>query len=172
MCVADTLRCGLICGHKTYTSKARWLPSGWKLLALAYVCGLTLFALRHNLIGIDVNSRLVDRALLGPLRAFNFACIAFLVCLARGQMAKFIAWRGFAFLSRHSLQVYAFHLVPLYVVAVLIQDMAYLPFWAQMLAVAFCILSLFGIALLAKSFKDFRVRILAKRRVGCDGPAS
>jgi hypothetical protein len=155
---------GLICGHKTYTCKTRWLPTDWKLPAVAYVFALILFALRHNLLGMNVNYRLTDRALLGPLRLLNFACITFLICSARGLIEKCIAWRGFALLSRHSLQVFAFHLFPFYIVAVLVGSRTYLPVWAQLLAIGFCIISLFVIALLAKLFKDARLRLFTKRQ--------
>ena len=157
---------GLICGHKTYTSKTRWLPAGWKLPALTYVFAVALFALRQNLVGINVNYRLVDRSSLGPLRLFNFACVTFLICSGRGVIEKLIAWRGFALLSRHSLQVFAFHLFPFYFLAVFMGSRRYLPVWAQVLAVGFCIVSLFGIAVLARLFKDARLRIFSKRQVG------
>ena len=162
---------GLICGHKTFTSKTHWLPAGWKLPAVAYVCFLVLFGMRHNLIGINVNYRLVDRALMGPLRLFDFACITFLVCRARGWMEKFIGWKGFALLSKHSLQVFAFHVFPLYLVAVFMGNRTSLPVWAQLLAAVFCMLSLFQIALLAKLFKAGSLRFFGKRQVGCALPA-
>jgi hypothetical protein len=162
---------GLICGHKTYTSKTHWLPAGWKLPAMAYICFVVLFAMRHNLIGINVHYRLVDRALMGPLRLFDFACIAYLVCSARGWMERLIGWRGFAFLSRHSLQVFAFHVFPLYLVAVLMGNRTSVPVWAQLLAVVFCIMSLFQIALLAKLFTSASLRFFGKRQVGSALPA-
>jgi hypothetical protein len=155
---------GLISGHKTFTAKGRWLSTGWKLPALAYVIALAFFALRHNLVGISVNYRLVDRASLGLLRLLDFACVTFLVCCGRRWIEPLIGWRGFAFLSRHSLQVFAFHLFPFYFVAVVMGSRTYLPVWAQLLAVGFCIVSLFGIALLAKLFKDARRRVFGKRQ--------
>jgi hypothetical protein len=157
---------GLICGHKTCSTKTRWLPTGWKWPALAYAFALSLFALRHDLVGINVNSRLIDRTGLGPLRLFNFACITFLICSGRGLIEKLIAWRGFALLSKHSLQVFAFHLFPLYFVAIFMGSRTYIPIWAQLLAVLFCLTSLFQIAFLAKLFKDVRLRLLGKRQVG------
>ena len=161
---------GLICGHKTYTSKTRWLPTDWKLPWLAYVCVLVLFAMRHNLLGININYRLVDRALMGPLRLFDFACITYIVCGARRWMEKCLAWRGFALLSKHSLQLFAFHVFPLYLVGVFMGNRTSLPIWAQLLAAVFCILSLFQIALLTKQFKA-SLRFFGKRHVGSAVPA-
>jgi hypothetical protein len=144
---------GLICGHKTYTADGSWLPAGWTLPVLAYILALAFFAFRHDLWGIRLNERWVGRSNLGPLRLLNMACLIFLVCKARGQIEKLIAWKGFAFLSKHSLQVFAFHLFPLYFVAIAFGTRMSVPTWAQVIAMGFGILGLFQIAFVSQLVK-------------------
>jgi len=144
---------GLICGHKTYTSHSRWLPTGWTLPVLACVLALAFFSFRHDLWGIHLNKRWVGRSNLGPLRLLNIACLIFLVCKVRRQTEKYIAWKGFAFLSKHSLQVFAFHLFPLYVLGIVFGARMSVPIWEQVIAMGFGILGLFQIAFISQLVK-------------------
>ena len=146
---------GLICGHKTYTANGPWLSRSWKLPLLAYLVALTFFLLRHDFLGINVNTRLVDRSCLGPLRLLDFFCVVFLLCKGRRQIEEYIAWKGFSFLSRNSLQVFAFHLLPIYFAALVVENKVPLPILTQLLVIIFCIASLFQIALFTQMFKGF-----------------
>lgn len=146
---------GLICGHKTYASKTPWLPAGWMLPVLAYALALALFSFRHDLWGIHLGERWVGRSALGPLRLLNIACLVFLICKARGLIEKYIAWKGFAFLSRHSLQVFAFHLFPFYLVGLVLWTGISIPTWAKLIAMGICVLGLFLIAFVSQLIKGW-----------------
>jgi len=147
---------GLLCGHKTYVTQGPWLATNLRLAMVAYILAAFFFCLRHGLLEIKVNESLVGRSSLGPLRLVNFTCVVFLIARARGVLGQFIAWRGFAFLSQHSLQVFAFHLIPVYFVGLVLGKRTSLPPSWQWLVVMFCIFSLFLIAFLAYCHKNFR----------------
>ena len=149
---------GLMCGYKTYAAGGQWLPHGWKLPALAYLIVSILFMMRHGVFDWTPPYQLTTRLTLGPLRLLNFFAAVFLLCKIRPLVEKWIAWRGFAFLSKHSLQVFAFHLFPVYLAALVIGDRISLPWWGQLLFVLFCLAGLFYIAFLAQFFKRLQGR--------------
>jgi hypothetical protein len=146
---------GLVGGHKTCISNRHWLSQGWGLPMLASVTVCVLFLFRHHWLAFSMNPRWIERATVAPIRLLNFYCIILLLSKFRPQIQKFIAWRGFAFLSRHSLQVFAFHLFPIYIVAlVLVGGRPILPIWLQLLTVSFCIAGLFVIATITQYAKS------------------
>jgi hypothetical protein len=148
---------GMICGHRTYRVNRPWLPKNATLAFAAYFTAIIFFAWHHRLLEIPINARWVERSSMGVLRLLNFACLAFLAARFREPIGKVIGWKGLAFLSRHSLQVFAFHLIPIYAAALFITGRTQLPWWAQLLFIAFCELGLFYIAWLAKlAKKGFR----------------
>lgn len=151
---------GLICGHRTFV-KGPWLPKGWKPALVAYVIVLFFFALRHQLLEIHINEKWFERSSLGLLRLLDFACLAFLVARFRTKIEKIIGWKGLNFLSQHSLQVFAFHLIPIYVAALFIKGTA-LSWAAQILFISFCILGLFLTAWISRQLKSY-VEKQAKR---------
>ncbi len=164
---------GLVCGHRTSTANERWLPHGWLPGMSAYAIVCVFFLLRHEWLGVSVNPRWTDRATVAPLRLLNCYCIIFLVSKFRPQIQKFIAWRGFALLSRHSLQVFAFHLFPIYVMAlVLVGNRLVLPIWLQLLAVSFCIAGLFVIAIITRCAKAILQRFDRPKQVNSQKLAS
>ncbi|HEU5125679.1 MAG TPA: OpgC domain-containing protein [Verrucomicrobiae bacterium] len=144
---------GMICGHRTYRVNRPWLPKNATLAFAAYFTAIIFFAWHHRLLEIPINARWVERSSMGALRLLNFACLAFLAARFREPIGKVIGWKGLAFLSRHSLQVFAFHLIPIYAAALFITGRTQLPWWAQLLFIAFCEPGLFYIAWLAKLAK-------------------
>ncbi len=156
---------GVICGHKTFADNNPWLPQNLKVFGLAYVVAVSFFIMRHKFVELPIDDRWVNWSFLGPLRLLDFACVTFLICRLRGQIERYIAWQGFAFLSKHSLQVFAFHLIPIYLVGLVLGEKT-LPIWAQLLVMGFCIASLFLIAFLAALFKKHRTRFRSKQQVG------
>jgi hypothetical protein len=147
---------GLICGHKTFSTSESWLPNGRILLALTYGVALGLFALRHGFWRLLPGDMWIGGAALGPLRLLNFACVAYLISRYRDYIEKCIAWKGFAFLSRHSLQVFAFHLFPMCLLSVLLKQRLILSVSAQLFFVFFSVSGLFIIAFISQSLKDRR----------------
>lgn len=175
---------GLLCGHKSFACRAAWLPSGWRSVTFVYIICIVLFALRHQIIPVGIWPPLVDRSSIGPLRFLNFACISFLLASQRASLQKYVSWPGLAFLSRHSLQVFAFHLIPIYIAALALSkaarfslsgqwQMAFgfggatpLSLTFQYLILAFCLGSLFIIAYLAYFWKSI-LKILLARWQNC-----
>jgi hypothetical protein len=145
---------GLICGHRSCTTKAPWLPKGWQLPLLAYIAAVIFFALHREILDIRLSQRWIDRSSLGPLRLLNFACLAFLAAIFRKQIEQVIAWKGLTFLSRHSLQVFAFHLIPVYVASLFIVGRTVMSWQEQLLFIGFCILGLYQIAWTSHFIKD------------------
>ncbi len=152
---------GLLCGYKTLTNRGPWLPTGRLFTLWACVIAAILFCLRHGPVEMSPEEAFVSRSSLGPLRLVNFASIVFLVSRARGLIERLIAWQGFAFLSRHSLQVFAFHLIPIYVAGLVLGNRTSLSIGAQLFVVASCILSLFLVAFLTLCSKKALVRLNA-----------
>jgi hypothetical protein len=146
---------GLICGHRSYRANKAWLPKGRIVAAAACVILVFFFAWRHHILEVPVDERWIQRSSLGPLRLLNFACVVFFVARFRGALEKLITWKGLAFLSRHSLQVFAFHLVPIYGASLLITGKTRLPWWSQLLFIGFCMLGLFYIAWLSSLAKGW-----------------
>ena len=150
---------GLVCGHKT-NANGRWLPGGWLLPMVAYMVFCLLLFMRHGWLGEPVSHKWTDRSTVGPLRLLDFYSIVFLVCRFRPRIEKLIAWRGFAFLSRNSLQVFAFHLFPVYIAAiVLMRNKHDLSVPWQLLVVGFSIAGLFVIAFLTNWTRNLQHRL-------------
>lgn len=145
---------GLVCGHRTYRGKGPWLSRSLALSVLAYILAVFFFAGRHHVPELRIRDWWFDRSLLGPLRLLDFSCIVFLVARFRGMIGRFINWNGFTFLSRHSLQVFAFHLIPIYLAAFVIEGKGSLAWWTQMLFVGFSVLGLFWIAWVSNVVKN------------------
>jgi hypothetical protein len=134
------------------------------------MAAVLFFLLHHEMIAYRVNPKWLDRASLGPLRLINLASVFYLACRFRTQIYPCVAWRGFALLSRHSLQVFAYHLIPVYLVALLFEERLLhratpLPLEIQAAFIVLCVASLFLIAGLAKLIKEAGLRIRSKPRV-------
>jgi hypothetical protein len=150
---------GLICGHKTYCAKGHWVRVPTIVSLGVLVAALGFFLLRHELIpGISIPFRLVDRSCVGPLRLLNFACLTFLLVVTKRHFENHVSVKGLALLSRNSLQVFAFHLIPVALVAVMAEKKSHWPIWLQLLVVAVCIAWLFQTAFFMQMYKDFRSR--------------
>lgn len=145
---------GLVCGHKTWTARGPWLPTRRELSAIAIMTICVCFILHRGYLGLRMPDSLIDRSPLGPLRLINFFAMAFLLCKFRTRTEKYISWGGLAFLSRHSLPVFAFHLIPIYLVAIAFEARSTLSTLFQLIFIGICVGSLFQIALLAQFLKN------------------
>jgi len=161
---------GLICGHRTYVSEKPWLVNYRRCSVLAYGMALLFFFLRHNLFGISIdrNSHWVDRASLGPIRLIDFLCVCLLVARFRSYLMPYIKWNGFVFLSKNSLQVFAFHLYPMYLIALFLKEPPSGSPWCQTGLILLCVGSLFLIAFLARLVRPWFLRI--SEDSGCRSP--
>jgi hypothetical protein len=150
---------GLICGHRSAVLGRPWIPQGWKLPLAAYLLALGLFALKHHLVPATVDDRWIQRSSLGPLRLLDFACLVYLVTRFRGNIERRIAWEPLALLSRNSLQIFAFHLMPIYLGWLVIDGKTTISQWIEIGFFAFCVLGLMLIARLSEAIRTwFRMR--------------
>jgi hypothetical protein len=143
---------GLLCGHKTYDSNGPWLPR--HPVCVFPVCCITigLYMLRHSDAGMSIGQEWAAGSTMGPLRVLNFLSFAFAAASGRKLLQNAVSWRGFEFLSRHSLQVFAFHLMPICLLTSLISSKTPISIPVQCAAFLFCVAWLFLTAALAGLF--------------------
>jgi hypothetical protein len=144
---------GIVCGHRTYQVDRPWLPKNMAVSWGACALAVFFFAWHHKVLEIPLSGWWVERSSLGPLRLVNFFCLAFLAARFRNQIGKIIGWKGLSFLSRHSLQVFAFHLIPVYIGALFVAGKTQLDWWEQLLFIGLCVFGLYYIAWLSELVK-------------------
>jgi hypothetical protein len=143
---------GLFCGHKSYDSNGPWLPRHPVCLLPAYCITIGLYVLRHSAAGMSIGQEWAAGSTMGPLRLLSFLCFAFVAASGRELLQKAVSWRGFEFLSRHSLQVFAFHLMPICLLTSWISSKTPISVSVQCAAFFFCAAWLFLTAALASLF--------------------
>ena len=143
---------GLLCGHKTYDSNGPWLPRHPLCVLPAFCITIGLYLLRHSAAGMNIGQEWAAGSTMGPLRLLNFLAVAFATAFGRELLQKALSWRGFVFLSRHSLQVFAFHLMPICLLTSLISSKTPVSVSMQCMAFVFCAAWLFLTAALASLF--------------------
>ena len=144
---------GLMCGHKTYITNAQWVPKGWKFALIAYIFAVMFFLLRHAMLGMSFDSNWTQRSSLGFIRLLNVGALLFLFVCFREKIETIIAYKGLAFLSKHSLQVFSFHLLPVYCVSYFIVGSVCLSWVTQWIIILYCIAGIFVIAYIAELIK-------------------
>jgi len=103
---------GTVLGSGAAPSLLRMPRSRW-LIALVTL-GLLLAAYRHGMtppLPAGVWATLTDKVNLGPVRVANSVLVFYLIALAMRWRASWFEWRGLVFLGRHSLVVFATHVV-------------------------------------------------------------
>jgi len=146
---------GLFFGFNRYRQNDRGLLNNRALLASCAALALILFLLRHEVIGGGLSEVLVSRERLGILRVLNFAAIAYLLACARVHLSKILTWRWFTSLGQHSLQVYAFHVVLIFLIAPLVPELRSL---SQPMAAAVTIVSVSSLSIPAWFHRLYRER--------------
>jgi hypothetical protein len=123
---------GMYLGYRRFQRGGRPQALSWSLLVFASTIVLILFAQRHGIIHLAWfdNYAYIDRESIAWLRLLNFLAVVYVIyALIKAQQHYRIfhlfeplgRWLGF--LGKHSLQVFAFHLVVLY---------CYIPFrWGE-----------------------------------------
>lgn len=125
-------------------------PRAWWLTLACLAAAVVLAWYRYQLkqevypveqiLGVDM-ANWTSRAKLGPLRLFNFFILAYLTTGLVTRFPRAFTGRWFRFLGRHSLQVFSYHLLLIYLAAA-VQDWGGLPaargpaFWFSLLGAA------------------------------------
>lgn len=99
------------------------------LFIAATVIAIILCLMRHELLFVDMSylTILTAKDHLGFLRIINFAAISYIVMGAYTQIGKLLKWNWIRSLGQHSLQVYAFHVILLFLLAPLLPQLRSLP---------------------------------------------
>jgi hypothetical protein len=123
-------------------------PQGRRFLFLALAVALPLLVLRHAT-RLDIPGfpyvqleLLTHRPRLGWLRLVNFLVIAYLLMRLVAWRPRFFQARWFVWLGQHSLQVFAAHVLLVYLVTPLQWWLRDLGVWAAIPALLFIVLSL------------------------------
>ncbi len=138
---------GSYLGYRTLRGR-EVIPQGWRPLLLALALALPLLVLRHatrfELPGFPYVQLegFTDRASLGWLRVLDFFLVAFLLARLVQWWPQLFQARWFVFLGQHSLQVFAAHVLFVYLVTPLQWRVLELGLWGALLAALFVFLSL------------------------------
>src|SRR4029077_9185854 len=91
--------------------RSAWEPFGLYAVAVT----TTLFALKHGYFSIPSLTKdlpiLTDKHLLAPLRVIDFFGLAVLSSIILRRLGPNPIMRGLAYLGRHSLQVFSYHIL-------------------------------------------------------------
>ena len=113
-----------------------------KLLIGSLLIAIICFLLRHNIIEIGLNEAIISKERLGLLKLINFASIIYLVAAIRSRFDRFFQWRWLSELGQHSLQVYAFHVGLIFMLAPISLQIKTLPKLMEIFVTLVAVLSL------------------------------
>ena len=117
------------------------------LFYYAGLMALTFFLTRHGLLMDETKvpgfATLIDKKHLGVLRLFNAAVVFYLIGSLQSRWEPGHVFKGLAYLGRHSLQVYAFHVVLVCYLYALLERVAQWSTGASILLTVACVCSLF-----------------------------
>jgi hypothetical protein len=109
---------GLFFGFRRTAAKAFPIRKSLFIVSLLISIGIMLIRYKvfpSNLLGFDWDSVTI-RETFGPLRAIDFAALAYLVTFIGVRCPKLVEWSFFSYLGQHSLQVFSFHVGLIYLV--------------------------------------------------------
>lgn len=133
-------------------------PAFTRRPAFLAVCGLICLAglgLRYNILPYAWNSEdlLYSKTNVGILRLINFAAFACLLAEFGRHFAKILVWRGCVLLGQHSLQVFAFQIILLYLSGPIIWRLAEK---SSLLLDSYAIVVVLGLAVPALAHVQYR----------------
>jgi hypothetical protein len=126
---------GLFLGFRRTTGKT--IPIKKSLVVTTILIWMGILLVRYEILpsvlfGFDLLD-LTLRETFGPLRVINLLCVAYLITCIGTQFPKLLEWPWFSYLGQHSLQVFTFHLVLLYMVLPLYDLVIPLGWWVIIL---------------------------------------
>ncbi len=147
---------GLYLGFLKYQQRELTYLLNNKLLAISLVVATLLFLLRQDLITINFleNEAIISKERLGFLRLVNFATLVYLIGLLKSKFNKLFEWQWLSGLGQHSLQVFAFHVGLIFLLAPM--QISSLPKITGLFATFLVVLSLAIPAKLHQFYRDYQ----------------
>lgn len=115
--------------------------------------------LRHGLFGQEILQQieiLTAKEHLALLRLINFGAIVFLIAAFYKHFGRLISWNWLTSLGQHSLQVYAYQVILIYLMAPLAPEVRLQPAFAGVVVTVACVISLTLPAWLHKKYREWR----------------
>lgn len=141
---------GLYFGHMHLFRRHRVVAVRPALLALCLLVCIIGFTMRWNLLSwpapFGPDGWLASKQNYGPAYLVNFLAFSYLVYFLATLLPRAFNWPALAFLGRHSIQVFSFHLVAVYLVSPLVWRVAAYGSWAYNALGAALVASLFAAA--------------------------
>jgi hypothetical protein len=141
---------GLYFGHMHLYRGHRVVEVRPALVALCLLICMVGFTMRWQLLhwpaAFGADSRLASKQDYGAAYLVNFLAFSYLVYSLATRFPRAFNWPAFAFLGRHSLQVFSFHVVAVYLASPLIWRAAVQGPWAYNALGAALVASLFAAA--------------------------
>jgi len=143
--------CGLYVGYTQFYSQKGKVKINGLLFAFSLIAIIGMFLVKHELISVinigKINlDSLTDKEKMRPLRLFNFFVFCYAIAALSIKFKNFLKINPIAYLGRHSLQVFSFHvlfiffIIPYYSNATLINKIyivtsavlsLYIPAWCH-----------------------------------------
>jgi len=108
--------CGLYVGYTQFYNQKGKLKFNGLLFVLSLVAIIGMFLVKHEFISIvDIGKinldSLTDNEKMRPLRLFNFFVFCYAIAALSIKYKNFLKIKSIAYLGRHSLQVFSFHVL-------------------------------------------------------------
>ena len=150
---------GILLGFRRYNAKIIPIKKSLIFLSLVIWIGCLLFRYRilpSHFGGFDI-SYLTIRETFGPLRVINLAALAYLIACLGTRFPALLKWPWFSYIGQHSLQVFTFHVVLLYSIIPIYNNLIIPAGWAWIIAADIVILSTLTIpAWLHVKYRQFK----------------
>lgn len=133
-----------------------------KLVTVCLIICAFGFTLRWNLFDwpamFDQGTVISSKSNYGIAYLVNFFAFAYLVFCLSKRVPRLFIWRPFAFLGQHSVQVFSFHIIAIYLARPVIWRAMEISWWGHDAISLIIVLSLFIPALLHQNYKSHQTR--------------
>lgn len=150
---------GLYLGvYRYHRGSVAMLKSRGAIAGCVLILGACI-ALRHGLLGQEILQQieiLTAKEHLALFRLLNFAAIVFLIAAFYEYFGRLVSWSWLTSLGQHSLQVYAYQVVLIYLMAPLAPEVRLWPAPVGMVVTVACVISLALPAWLHKKYRELR----------------
>lgn len=135
---------GVLAGYFKRRGGIPWLnlPRGWPIIAASAI--IVLILIRRGIISLPelTASGLTDRGKMGGMRLLNVSLLVLLIGWVYDRKTHWFEWRALSFLGRHSLVVFTYHVIAIYLLMPLGPQISTLPEIVQNFLAGILVLSL------------------------------